>query len=114
MLITNNGTIEGVPYTSMIKKDGVWLYLLVCEVSNEHTDEELTTLFTTDKVEDDSIKAEWRYTQFNGIKQGEGCKYVWLTYTERIYQNEEALAAYEAALNTLGVVTQEEVTVDAK
>lgn len=112
MLITNNGKIEGIPHTSMVQKNGVWLYLLVCRVSPEHTDEELTALFTTDAVEDDSIGVKYCYTNFEKIAQDENYKYVWLTYTERVLADAE----YQEALNLLGVETyteESEVEADA-
>ena len=109
MLITNNGKIEGIPHTSMIKNGDVWDYLLVCRVSLEHTDEELTELFNTDTVEDDYIGVKYCYTKFNRIAQDENYKYVWLTYTERVLADAE----YAEALNLLGVQTYEESEVSA-
>ena len=110
MIITNKGKIEGVPHTSMVKTDGVWDYLLVCKVSLEHTDEELTELFSdTDTVEDDSIGVKYCYTKFKQIAQDENYKYVWLTYTECVHTDTD----YAEALNILGVQTHEESEVEA-
>lgn len=114
MIVTKNGTIDGVPYTSMLKKDGVWRYLLVCHVSLDKTDDELTALFATDTVEDDAIGVTWHYTEFVKVTADESYKYVWLTYTERT----AAYGQYEEALNVLGVQTKDttetEVTTDAE
>ena len=111
MLITNNGKVEGIPHTSMVETGGIWDYLLVCRVSLEHTCEELTALFNTDTVEDDSIGVKYCYTKFNRIVQDENYKYVWLTYTERVLADAE----YAEALNLLGVQTydEDEVVADA-
>lgn len=102
MLVTNNGTIEAVPHTSMVKENGVWRYLLVCRVSPEITNEELTALFSTDTVEDDAIGVKWEYTSFVKITADDSFKYVWLYYTERTI----ASAQYAEALNVLGVETE--------
>ena len=109
MLITNNGKIEGIPHTSMVETGGIWDYLLVCRVSPEHSDEELTKLFNTDTVEDDSIGVKYCYTNFKRIAQDENYKYVWLSYTERVLADAE----YAEALNLLGVQTYEESEVSA-
>ena len=113
MIVTKNGTIDGIPYTSMLKKDGVWRYLLVCRVSLDKTGDELTALFATDTVEDDAIGVTWHYTDLVKVTADEAYKYVWLTYTERTAVSEQ----YEEALNVLGVQTEEvteetEVTTD--
>ena len=102
MLITKNGSIEGIPHTSMVKQGGVWLHLLVCQVSPEVADEELMALFNTDTVEDDAIGVKWEYTQFLKIAADEASKYVWLTYTER----RVAADQYEYALKILGIETE--------
>lgn len=102
MLITKNGSIDGIPHTSMVKQGGVWLHLLVCQVSPEASDEELATLFNTDTVEDDSIGVKWEYTQFMKIAADEANKYVWLTYTAQV----TAADQYAEALNILGVETE--------
>lgn len=104
MIITNNGNIEGLPYTAMKKQGGVWLNLLVCRVSHEHTDEALTALFDTDTVEDDAIGVKWEYTQLVKVAADKDYKYVWLTYTAQT----SAVSQYEEALNILGVQTTEE------
>lgn len=110
MLITNNGSIEGVPYTAMKKQGGIWLHLLVCRVSLDKTDEELTALFNTDTVEDDYTGVKWSLTQFVKIASDEQFKYVWLTYTVQasIVEPSELIEQYEEALNILGVQTEEE------
>ena len=115
MIVPKHGTIDGVPYTSMLKKDGAWRYLLVCRVSLDMADYTLTELFTTDTVEDDAIGVTWHYTEFVKVTADESYKYVWLTYTERT----EAYEQYEEALNVLGVQTEDtteetEVTTDAE
>lgn len=103
MIITKNGNIEGLPYTAMKKQGGVWLNLLVCRVSLENSDEELTALFNTDTVEDDSIGVKWDYTQFVKVAADDFYKYVWLTYTAQT----AVVDQYEEALNILGVQTEE-------
>ena len=103
MLITKNGSIEGLPYTSMKKENGVWLHLLVCQVPLDKTDEELTALFNTDTVEDDAIGVRWDYTQFVKVAADDKHKYVWLTYTAQTAAAEQ----YAEALNILGVQTEE-------
>ena len=102
MLITKNGSIDSIPSTSMVKREGVWKYLLVCQVPLDTSDEELTALFDTSFVQDDAVGVQWEYTQFDRITTDENHKYVWLTYT---VQNIIA-AQYEEALNKLGVETQ--------
>ena len=101
MLITKKGSIDGVPYTSMVSRDNVWLYLLVCCFPRDTSTELLLELFDTNTVEDDTIGVRWEYTQFDKITEDENNKYVWLTYT---VQNIIA-AQYEEALNILGVET---------
>lgn len=103
MIITKNGNIEGLPYTAMKKQGSVWLNLLVCRVSLDNTDEDLTALFNTDTVEDDAIGVKWDYTQFVKVAADENHKYVWLTYTSQT----AVVDQYEEALNILGVVTEE-------
>jgi hypothetical protein len=103
MIITKNGNIEGLPYTAMKKQDGVWLNLLVCRVSLDNADEDLTALFNTDTVEDDAIGVKWDYTQFVKVAADEQYKYVWLTYTSQT----AVVDQYEKALNILGVETME-------
>ena len=102
MLITKNGSIDGIPHTSMVKQGGVWLHLLVCQVSPEVADEELTALFNTDTVEDDAIGVKWEYTQFLKIAADEASKYVWLTYTAQHAASDQ----YAEALNILGIETE--------
>lgn len=102
MLITKNGTTEGLPHTSMVKQEGVWNYLLVCKVPLDASDEELTALFSTDTVEDDVIGVRWEYTKFVKITSDEANKYVWLTYTVQQIASQE----YMDALNILGVETE--------
>lgn len=109
MIITKNGNINGLPYTAMKKQGGVWLNLLVCRVSLDNSDEDLTALFNTDTVEDDAIGIKWDYTQFSKIAADENYKYVWLTYTAQTSVTDQ----YEEALNILGVVTEEEATEEA-
>ena len=102
MLITKNGTIDGVPHTSMVKRDGVWLHLLVCQFPLDTDMEMLMALFDTDTVEDDAIGVKWEYAQFEKIAEDETGKYVWLTYTvQQIASNQ-----YVDALNTLGIETE--------
>lgn len=103
MIITNNGTIEGLPYTAMKKQAGVWRNILVCRVSKDNADEVLTELFNTDTVEDDAIGVKWDYTQFVKVAADNNYKYVWLTYTSQV----AVVDQYEEALNILGVETQE-------
>jgi len=103
MIITKNGNIEGLPYTAMKKQGSVWLNLLVCRVSLENADEDLTALFNTDTVEDDAIGVKWDYTQLVKVAADEEYKYVWLTYTSQT----AVVDQYEEALNILGVVTEE-------
>lgn len=102
MIITKNGNIDGLPYTAMKKQSDVWLNLLVCRVSLENADEDLTALFNTDFVQDDSIGVIWNYTQFVKVAADENYKYVWLTYTTQNIIADQ----YEEALNILGVETQ--------
>ena len=102
MLITKNGSINGIPHTSMVKQVGVWLHLLVCQVPPEVADEELTALFNTDTVEDDAIGVKWEYTQFLKIAADEANKYVWLTYTAQHAASDQ----YAEALNILGIETE--------
>lgn len=102
MLITKNGSIEGVPHTSMVKQNGVWNYLLVCKVPLDASDEELTALFNTDTVEDDAIGVKWEYINFVKVAADAEHKYVWLTYTAQQIASQE----YMEALNILGVETE--------
>lgn len=102
MLVTNSGKIESVPHTCMMKDGDAWKELLVCKVSLEHTDEELTELFSADTVEDDATGCKWLYTNFVKIAAEESCKYVWLTYAKSVMPQDE----YEEALRVLGVETE--------
>ena len=104
MIITNNGSIEGTPHTSMLKRqsDGVWLHLLVCKVAIENSDEDLAALFATDTVEDDTIGVKWDYTEFLRVENDGAHKFVWLTYTAQ----QAAADQYAEALNILGVETE--------
>ena len=63
MIITKNGNIKGIPYTAMGKQGDIWFNLLICRVSLDNTDEDLTALFNTDNVEDDEIGIKWNFTQ---------------------------------------------------
>lgn len=102
MLITKNGVIDGIPRTSMVEKDGVWMHLLVCQFPLGTDMEMLMALFDTDTVEDDAIGVKWEYTQFEKIAEDETGIYVWLTYTvQQIASNQ-----YVDALNTLGIETE--------
>lgn len=114
MLITNNGSIDGVPYTAMKKQGSIWLHLLVCRVSLDKTDEELISLFNTETVEDDFIGVKWSLTQFVKVAADDQYKYVWLTYTSQTTTIEpsEIIEQYEEALNILGVQTEEEGVVN--
>lgn len=102
MLITKNGSIDSVPSTSMVKQEGIWKHLLVCQVPLDTPDEELIALFDTTFVQDDAISVQWEYTQFDRITTDENYKYVWLTFAVQNIIADE----YEEALNKLGVETQ--------
>ena len=107
MIITNNGSIDGIPYNAMIQHNGIWRYLLICRVSTTHTEAELAELFATDTVKDDSKNIIWHYTEFLKIMSDSAYKYVWLMYTETSFDTDaidalELLGYTESEGNTNG------------
>ena len=94
MIITNNGSINGVPYNAMTKHNNVWRYLMICRVPTSYTDEYLTELFSSDTVKDDSKNIIWHYTEFLKITSDSDYKYVWIMYTETSFDT-DAIEALE-------------------
>lgn len=102
MIITEKGTVKGLPYTAMKKQGGVWLHILVCKMTTRLSDEALTDLFNTSWVTDDEAGVKWNHTEFMGIEKYGSEKYVWLTYAAQT----AVVDQYEEALKILGVQTE--------